>query len=1097
MSGEKQHREVQANQTLEREMTGARARLALIANGTSHQQTNEIQDQPEIVEMPVGEIVERQLKGGQIHYYRIGLKQGQVLQLAVREKGVDVVIVFARLADAHRIKRVDFGFGYNRETLTFVAQQTTDYVALIGSPKSPMSGSYQLEAQVGEVTASDRQRIEAERLFEEGLECRDKRTAEGLRKAIAKFEEALLLWKAIGDKYWEGNTNNFLGLVNSALEDKQKALYHYNQALILFRAIGDQRGEASTLNNIGSAYDALSEKQAAIDYYNQSLLPFRAVGDRRGEAVSLNNIGGIYSTLGEKEKALDFLSRALVSYIVVNDKAGQAKALNNIGTIYSDLGELQKALDFLNQALSSYIDIGDQKGQAETLSNIGELYYSLGEPQKALDYLNQSLTSFNASGDKRRKATVLNNISLIYYDTGEKQKALDLLNQALKLQQEVGDQGGEARALMNISHIYNDSGERQKASGLLNRALQLFRAIGDKGGEASTLSNLGFMYTHSNESYKALGYYSHSLLLYRAVGDRQGEANVMNNTMLIWDSLGNRRMAIFYGKLSINARQELRNVAQRLDNSIQKSFLRSMQYQYKLLVEIMIKENQFEQAVQILNLLQDQQFFDFDHQNNSPVQQAVLSPREQAFARRYETTNNKIGQINSQIGALKLKTGNLQPDAQETSKLEAELKTATDEFVKFLGDSETEFAKPRDEMDEPAEVTAVTEMQSALRELDAATKQKTATLYTLIGGNKFYILLITPDDKVKVFESTIEKASLNTKIRRFYDALRSPTQDPRPLGKELYDIILKPVEAELRKSGAQTLMWQLDGSLRYVPMAALWDGKKYLVERFHNVAFTRANRERMTRSANPYWTGTGFGSSQAQTVDLLGDKISFPPLPGVTRELRTIFRTAGENAGILDGEVFADKQFNKNTFYEAMKKRRPLVHISSHFAFRPGDDSRSFLLLGDGAALTLSEMKQQEKLFEGVDLLTLSACNTAAAQADANGREIDGFAELAQRLGAGAVMATLWSVADDSTSALMSQFYRLRKENPRLTKAEALQIVQKAMLQGKYKAGETALWRGPVIAGSNNQSPPFKRDNNAPYAHPYFWSPFVLIGNWK
>ena len=161
----------------------------------------------------------------------------------------------------------------------------------------------------------------------------------------------------------------------------------------------------------------------------------------------------------------------------------------------------------------------------------------------------------------------------------------------------------------------------------------------------------------------------------------------------------------------------------------------------------------------------------------------------------------------------------------------------------------------------------------------------------------------------------------------------------------------------------------------------------------------------------------------AQTVELLGDKISFSALPGVKAELSEIFKQTDSKTGILTGEILPDAKFSKTNFLEALKRKRPLVHIASHFSFRPGDEARSFLLLGDGTAFTLDEMKAEKNLFEGVDLLTLSACNTAAAQPDANGREIDGFAELAQRLGAGAVMATLWSVSDASTPWLMRDFY--------------------------------------------------------------------------
>jgi CHAT domain-containing protein len=120
--------------------------------------------------------------------------------------------------------------------------------------------------------------------------------------------------------------------------------------------------------------------------------------------------------------------------------------------------------------------------------------------------------------------------------------------------------------------------------------------------------------------------------------------------------------------------------------------------------------------------------------------------------------------------------------------------------------------------------------------------------------------------------------------------------------------------------------------------------------------------------------------------------------------------------------------------------------------------------------------------------LTLSACQTAIVEKDSSGKEIEGFGYVAQQKGAKAILATLWSVEDESTQLLMSEFYRLRKENPQLTKAAALQIAQQKMIEGRLKA-----------AGANGQ----RRDTSdvgattADHTHPYYWSPFVLIGNWR
>jgi CHAT domain-containing protein len=166
-----------------------------------------------------------------------------------------------------------------------------------------------------------------------------------------------------------------------------------------------------------------------------------------------------------------------------------------------------------------------------------------------------------------------------------------------------------------------------------------------------------------------------------------------------------------------------------------------------------------------------------------------------------------------------------------------------------------------------------------------------------------------------------------------------------------------------------------------------------------------------------------------------------------------------------------------------LRKRYPVVHIASHFQFRPGNETASFLLLGDGSQLPLSELKAMPNVFGGVDLLTLSACNTAIGSPGADGREVEGFGVLAQRQGAKAVVATLWAVADVSTQALMQTFYRLQETEPDLSKVEALRQAQLSLLHGLDQ----------ITVGSSVA----RRRRQAPYAHPYYWAPFLLIGNWK
>jgi CHAT domain-containing protein len=202
--------------------------------------------------------------------------------------------------------------------------------------------------------------------------------------------------------------------------------------------------------------------------------------------------------------------------------------------------------------------------------------------------------------------------------------------------------------------------------------------------------------------------------------------------------------------------------------------------------------------------------------------------------------------------------------------------------------------------------------------------------------------------------------------------------------------------------------------------------------------------------------------------------------------------------GVLPGDIYLDKDFTQARFHDVLDRAYPVIHIASHFQFIPGTESQSFLLLGDGKELTLAELRTGGWKFGSVDMMTLSACNTAlGGDRSENGNEIEGFGALAQRQGAKGVLATLWPVADQSTAMLMQSLYRLRQEKG-LTKADALREAQLMLISGKH-AHPIALGIMPIVSSAGTgavDAPTYKLEPAKPYAHPFYWAPFILMGNW-
>lgn len=939
------------------------------------------------------------------------------------------------------------------------------------------------------------------------------------QKALEYFLEALPLRRSIGDKPGEANMLTNIGAVYNALGDKQKALEYYLQAAPLRHELGDKSSEGTVLNSIGLIYKVTGEKQKAIENFLLALELRRSTGDKRGECSTLNNIGLVYHTLDEEQTALEYFLKALERSRDAADLRGQGDTLDNIGSVYGALDETQKAFEYFFQALSLRQAIGNKEGEGTTLNNIGLIYHAIGEEQTALEYFSKALLLHRAITNRSGEAVTLNNIGAVYLSLEEKQEAQKYYFQSLLLRRAMGDKHGEATMYNNIGALFNHLRLRQTAIEYYSKALLLFRAIGEKHGEALTLSNIGFVYKDEGNNQKALEYYLQAILIIRAIGDRRDEATMLNNIGLVyeitgekqkaienylqawplhstvmnrrgealmldnlsvlWKNSGNLRLATVYGKLALSNYQGLRGSINKLDKDVQQSFLKSIAKTYRRLADTLLAQKRFSEAQQVLTLFKDQQYLDF----NSNIQAAplALTIRERELADTFNKKLERITAVIRRLDSYKRGIGRREPDKSEAEQIqiyEADLKAANDDYSAFFKLAEAEFSGPLSDRDKVGEIADTQEMQTTLRNLQSQTGQKAVAIYTLESEENYRALLITVDKTVAV-SYPIKATELSQKAVDLFGQLsevdkhrggpKSSTSEVQKTGKELYDIIFAPVAVKLKELGIKpdVLMWSLDGALRYIPVAALYDGKRYLVKSYRNVVFTRANSERMLAQISLRWTGSGFYNSKEHTVSVNGQMKRFAGLENAKTELESIFGVPPV-AGNIKGTFSANEQFTKESLFSSLKLKRPLVHIASHFQFEPGDAGSSFLLLGDGTKLTMEDLKNApDDLFEGVELLTLSACETGLQkERESDGREIDGFAELAQRKGAKAVLASLWNVDDRSTSQLFTQFYLIR-ETEKNSKAEALQEIQLLLIKSKN------------------------------FSHPYYWAPFFLTGNWQ
>jgi filamentous hemagglutinin family protein len=325
------------------------------------------------------------------------------------------------------------------------------------------------------------------------------------------------------------------------------------------------------------------------------------------------------------------------------------------------------------------------------------------------------------------------------------------------------------------------------------------------------------------------------------------------------------------------------------------------------------------------------------------------------------------------------------------------------------------------------------------------------------------LMLITPGElPIRTRVSGVTRADVLNISKEFQATItnyRRPTQFLAP-AQELYNLFIKPLSTNLEQQKIENLVFIMDTGLRSLPLAALYDGQQYLVEKYSVGLMPSLSL-----------TDTRYVDIRNLEVLAMGSETfkDQDPLPSVPIELATI-------QNIWSGESFLNQDFTENNLIKA-RSNIPygIVHLATHGEFRPGNINNSYIQFANDK-LRLDQIRELGLNNPPVELMVLSACRTALGDEDA---EL-GFAGLAAQAGVKSALGSLWYVSDEGTLVLMSNFYQSLKEAP--IKSEALRQAQLAMIKGQISL--------PEITENNNTNL-----SNLDLSHPYYWSGFTMVGN--
>ncbi len=935
-----------------------------------------------------------------------------------------------------------------------------------------------------------------------------------LHSAMGEYARALPLQErslAIVEKlfgaehaYVSAGLNN-LALLYSAMGEYAKALPLQERSLaIAEKTFGPRHPEvAAILSNIANLYRDVGQYARALPLDERGLaIRERAFGPNHpAVAISLDSLARLYGGMGEYSKAIPLYERclAILDKAVGPENLQLATCLDNLAGIYVNTGRYAQSLPLYRRSLairekvlgSSHPDV------AKSLNNMASAYQNLGDHAQAVSLIERSLAiSEKAVGAEHPdRATFLDNLALVYESQGDYATALPLHERSLAISEKAFGPEHESVAvsLHNLARFYKMTGDYAKSLPLYRRSLSIFeKTLGpDHPRVAVSLSNLAGLYGALGDYAKALPLDERALSIASSAGAPDVVWPAQNGLRVALTHLGRRDLAIFFGKEAVNTIQGLRAGLSALDSTLQRSFLRDKEAVYRELADVLIDEGRLPEAQQVLAMLKEEEFFDFirrDGKQDSRSTQADYTPAEQDWQQRYQAIAGRLGEIGQGLAALnaKAKLGLSSAEQAQREQLRADQRVAQQGFDRFLGDLMKELAAASAERNREVGERNLTRLR-ALQATLGALGEGVLALHYVIGQDKLRVIVTTPTIQI-ARERAISAKQLNAKIQALREALSNPGSNPKPAAQALYEDVIGPIAADLKQLKAQTLMVSLDGALRYVPLAALYDGRRYLVEDYRIALYTEAAKDKLKDAPQPHWRVVGLGLTHA----VQNAQRSFDALPAVRQELEGIVRV-GER-GVLPGAVYLDDAFTAQRLREVLDQSYPVLHIASHFVFRPGNESNSFLLLGDGTPLSLVDLRQDDFDFGQVDLITLSACETAVGGGlDGNGREIEGFGALAQERGAKGVIASLWQVADESTGILMQSLYRIREQNEHMNKAEALREAQLQFIHGQVQPSASTTERG--LSRANRPAPP-SADAAQRYTHPYYWAPFILMGNW-
>ena len=720
---------------------------------------------------------------------------------------------------------------------------------------------------------------------------------------------------------------------------------------------------------------------------------------------------------GAFEQAAIPLQQAVQLYASERQPEGQGVALTLLAQVYQALGQYRQALQHLEDALVVAQQTGNREHMVAILGTLGSVYLMTGPTSTASRYLHQGLDMARESGYRLLTATLLNNLGSLLTSQQQFDKALATYRDSLELARVTEAPLLAAKALINAAAVTVQLGRYGEVQPLLDEALAQLQPLEHTHDKAYAMLSLGLAY---DDLRGALPAAAHRLL-----------------------------------RNAFEAFQSAADVAIAIDD------LRSSSYAWGYLGRLYEKEHRYREALHLTRravfavraVNAPEMLYRWQWQTGRLLA-ALKQPDAaiMAYQQAVETVQSLHHEMSRDHGAAPSFQKEIQPVYLGLVDLLLQRAAAMPQRSQY----QPYLVRARDTV----ESFKVAELQNYFLDdcvSQASTKDttldfvsKTAVIVYLILLPDRTELLVSLPTGLERFAVPIGADVLTREIRVFRQTLENRTTWTfLTHAQTLYDWLIRPFAQVLSPFPIHTLVFVPDGPLRTIPMAALHDGKQFLIRKYA-VATTPGLKLTDPRPLQ---------KEQAKILALgLTEAVQgFTPLPYVSTELQTLQH-------FYESTVLIDEDFRLANVEAALQHDHfSIVHVASHGKF--DRDVKETFLLAFGEKLTMDGLDQLLEDFRPseapLELLTLSACETAAG----DDRAALGLAGVAIKAGARSAIATLWSVHDQAAAELVIEFYR-QLQVPSVSRALALQRAQLHLL------------------------------DDPRYDHPGYWAPFLLLNNW-